>query len=107
MFDMPEAYSMTLRKARKNHKCCECRGVIEAGEKYHYHSGIWEGIPQSFKVCIDCEALRGKVAKDGCLSYDEWPAFTCLGDDLEFDHADAFRAIKEKRRGLAKDQEGK
>jgi hypothetical protein len=56
--EMPQVYGCELRKARKTHKCCECRGAIQAGEKYHYHHGVWDGRAESFKVCVECESLR-------------------------------------------------
>jgi len=50
----------------------ECGGVIQAGEKYHRISGIWDD-PMTYKTCTDCEALRNKYM----TPYDhEW----CYGD---------------------------
>lgn len=95
--ESPTAYRLVKRTARKEHRCCECRGVIKKGERYNYHSGVWEGDPQAFKVCVDCEGLRDRVMKDCELFPEEAPAFTCLGHDLEFDHMDCFREIQRKR----------
>jgi hypothetical protein len=53
----PSAFSVQNRKARKQHKCCECLRTIEKGEMYRYESGIWDG-PMSFKTCEDCLSLR-------------------------------------------------
>ena len=64
MSDYPDAYVHAVVKARKTHRCYECRGDIKAGEQYHRHSGIWEGEPGRFKVCADCEALRSEVDAD-------------------------------------------
>lgn len=64
MLEMPTVYRCDCPTARKEHKCCECRGVISTGEKYHYHHGIWDGRGDSFKVCADCEALRSECDKD-------------------------------------------
>lgn len=55
---MPSAYIHLTPKARKQHRCCECRGVIEPGEFYHIHQGIWDGVPERYKVCVDCEEMR-------------------------------------------------
>lgn len=95
--EFPTAYQMIKRTARKDHRCCECRGVIRKGERYNYHSGIWEGEPCAYKVCVDCEALRDQVRRDCELFDDEVPALTCLGHDLEFDHMDSFREIQRER----------
>lgn len=63
MSEYPSAYGQEIRKARKAHRCCECWGTIEAGEQYHYHHGVWDGQGRSYKVCVDCEALRADADK--------------------------------------------
>jgi hypothetical protein len=47
-----------IRKARKQHKCCECGNVINIGENYQYVSGIWDGEPSSYKTCESCSSVR-------------------------------------------------
>lgn len=54
----PECYQEIWRKARKDHKCCECYRDIKKGEKYQYISGIWDGRPSSFKTCKQCATIR-------------------------------------------------
>lgn len=100
MSEQADFYMLTKRKAKKSHKCCECRGIINKGETYNYHFGIWDGECCSFKVCNDCENLRKEVIIDCLLLEDEHPAFTCLGDDLEGYHLEKFNEIKEKRREI-------
>lgn len=58
MSEYPDCYGHKERTARKAHRCCECHGTIQLGEKYHYHHGVWDGEAASYKVCVDCEALR-------------------------------------------------
>lgn len=72
MCDMPEAFNSVTRKARKNHKCCECGCTIESGEKYQYSSGIWDGKPDSFKQCLNCNEIMLLAAR---LDDYEPPAF--------------------------------
>lgn len=57
----PSAYKKETRMARKEHKCCECRGIICPKQTYHYCSGIWEGRPDSFKVCFACQEIRKEL----------------------------------------------
>ncbi len=64
MCELPSVYSCDVRTSRKEHVCCECRGKINAGEKYHYHHGIWDGRADDFKVCTDCEAIREVIDED-------------------------------------------
>lgn len=57
-YDPPAFCNVEPRKARKAHKCYECRGPIEAGERYEYTRGKWEGDIYTFKVCALCLELR-------------------------------------------------
>jgi hypothetical protein len=51
-------YFGVARTAKKPHQCCSCCGVINPGEQYHSHEGIWNGEFERHKVCADCELLR-------------------------------------------------
>lgn len=62
--EMPQVYGCEMPVARKDHRCCECDGVIKKGEKYHRHHGIWEGEANTYKVCLECELIRGEVDKN-------------------------------------------
>lgn len=44
MCEMPAVFGQEQRKARKEHKCCECAGLIKPGETYTYSHGVWDGI---------------------------------------------------------------
>jgi len=54
----PSCFKEQDRKARKPHKCHECRRVIQVGEVYRYESGVWDGRPEQFHICLDCLSLR-------------------------------------------------
>ena len=64
MSDQASVYSEWTRKARKPHKCCECRGAIQPGETYHVFSGCWDGEWSDFKTCPDCNKLRSEIGTD-------------------------------------------
>ncbi|NCC62614.1 MAG: hypothetical protein EOM12_17135 [Verrucomicrobiae bacterium] len=82
MSEIPSCYSHKIRTARKENICCECKGIIEPGETYHYHHGVWDHVGQGFKVCMECEALRAECDKG--LDYDsERTPFTGLRDSVE------------------------
>lgn len=97
--EMPSVYSRKHPKARKPHKCCECHGVIQQGETYYRHWGVWDD-PETFKVCDDCEALR-KVVDEGITDCEERTAFTMLHESVfegrEPAEMAAYIAIKRKR----------
>ena len=60
----PECYREVIRKARKPHKCGDCKGTIPVGERYTYISGIWDGDPTSFHRCQDCTHLRCEIVRE-------------------------------------------
>jgi len=65
--EMPSCCTETTPTARKRHRCCECRGWIEAGERYQLITGVWDGRGASYKSCRQCAALRDRVKKlTGC-----------------------------------------
>lgn len=61
--EIAECFQSVLRKAKKTHKCYECCGIIDIGEKYYNQSGIWSGEPQAYKICVDCEELKKEIEK--------------------------------------------
>jgi hypothetical protein len=44
----------SLRKARKEHVCIECREKIQVGEKYHNIDLVYEGSFEHYKICHLC-----------------------------------------------------
>lgn len=71
-YDMPECYGEITRKARKEHKCCECGRGIAPGEKYTLRSGKWDGEWQEFKSCNDCESVSKAFFPRGCVLGELW-----------------------------------
>lgn len=98
--ELPQAYSHETPVARKEHRCCECQGLIQPGERYHRHWGVWNGEAATYKVCEDCEALRSRVDKDE-VHLDEKTAFGMLWQSAleshDREHAADFIAIRRKR----------
>lgn len=74
MCDQPKAFNTLTRKARKDHKCCECQTTIKKGDSYQYSSGVWDG-PDSFKQCLRCFKLSQLVINENdggdCLAFHE------------------------------------
>lgn len=93
-------YERNERRSRKQRMCCECHGMIEKGEVYVHHYGIWSWGPDNFDSCLDCEALRAEL--DESAKYDdEKVAFEqlseCVFESGELDWMKRFVAIKTKR----------
>jgi len=87
MCDCDDNYMVTggsmTHKARKVHKCCECRRKIDVGELYERTSGLWRDSGfASFKTCAHCAATRDyarEIApKDVCFC----PAFGELTNEI-------------------------
>lgn len=53
----PSVIDQKTVKAKKAHKCSECRGAILPGELYRKTWGIWEGDAHTYKRCVDCGTL--------------------------------------------------
>lgn len=80
MSDAPSVFRQITRVARKQHSCCECRRPIQAGDKYTYSSGIWDGEPNDFKQCINCSLVFNSA---GSVSdHDDQPCFSGLTEWL-------------------------
>lgn len=50
-------------KARKEHKCIECREVIKRGERYHRHTTIYDGSYYNSKICNTCLKIGDDLIK--------------------------------------------
>lgn len=81
------------RRARKQHRCVECRRTIEPGETYEYWSWAMDGTVDTAKMCAHCQAvLTIGHAITGCpkvwnvtMMFDRDPEIgfvaNCLHDD--------------------------
>jgi hypothetical protein len=103
----------TRRKARKEHKCVECRETIRVGQYYMEETGISaDGDPFRYRTCAPCHAIRVGYCPGGyawgelaqiiydCLGFDylRVPGADCE-DEAEFideEDADRVRAHKAK-----------
>lgn len=95
--EMPECFTEHWPVARKSHKCCECRGTIQPGEKYRRITGVWDGQGATFKQCADCAPLYDAAMK---LHDNEHPPLGHLWEDEENigeDYVATWDAIAKKR----------
>ena len=72
--------------AKKPHRCTECRSPIESGEKYHYHTGKYDGDFFAHKICRRCDYDVIRVVEheleEGCHHSEAWPPFGGLVEHL-------------------------
>jgi predicted RNA-binding Zn-ribbon protein involved in translation (DUF1610 family) len=62
-----ELCDVTIRKARKPHRCSECGRQIKVGEKYEHYWGKWEGETAAIDTCIICSEIANAFYCDGRL----------------------------------------
>lgn len=79
--EMPEFCESFIHKARKVHKCDECRREIKPKEHYKKIIGKWNGDFQVWKQCEGCQDLIQTIEEieksHGCGWEDSSPG---LGD---------------------------
>ena len=63
MCEMPDVYDEARKKARKNHKCCECKKEIKKGDSYIYIHGLWNDKWDSYHMCEECEEVKDYIYK--------------------------------------------
>ena len=109
--DPPTVCDTREVKAKKTHKCSECRGAILPGETYRKTWGIWEGDAHTYKRCADCsELVAWAEAHIKCICFYYGEELSNVMDAMsEYDsecpglYAEAeakVKAVREKRRAL-------
>jgi hypothetical protein len=72
--------------ARKSHRCCECKGAIEAGDRYHWFTGKSNGDFFGLKTCRRCCYDRNRIVEhelaEGCEWHEAWPPWGGLVEHL-------------------------
>lgn len=53
-----EVFYETKRKARKDHKCYECRQTIQKGDVYQWTKALLEGEWEVYRFCLPCWQIR-------------------------------------------------
>lgn len=70
--ELPSFYSVHDRKAKKQHKCCECSALILPGEVYVYCIGKWDDL-EVFKqhlLCANaCRYVRDELSDGECIGF--------------------------------------
>lgn len=107
--EQPSTFRTTDRKARKWHRCSECRCWIEPGETYLEIFGVWDGDARTYRRCIDCQDIIAWAEKqDDCLCLPIGEAFSAIMDsfhDAGLTHAyvearERIREVRWRRKSL-------
>ena len=57
-YDGPTFHTEKIVRARKPHKCGECKQEIKPLERYAVAKGMWDGRLDTHKTCCNCLAIR-------------------------------------------------
>lgn len=68
--EIPDFYSVSWPKAKKEHHCCECGSPIFVGEKYCRVNAKWDGEVRTEKQHLECE--------EACRYYRDFINHECL-----------------------------
>lgn len=77
-FEMPSFFDVATPRARKAHRCDECRRTIEPGETYQRITGKWDGDIATYNRCAHCHAAI--VAIEELADKFDWCVCVSLGD---------------------------
>ena len=75
--DIPEFYDETYPRAKKEHRCCECYGIIKAGERYARCVGKFDGAIFSEAQHTFCRDFGAEVNR---AWGDDGKCFIAFGD---------------------------
>jgi hypothetical protein len=62
--DGPEFFHVATVTARKPHKCDECGGALQPGQRYERSSGKWEGDWSTHRSCLQCGEITAEFGED-------------------------------------------
>lgn len=65
-------------KARKEHRCSECRRAIEIGEVYMVERYVSDGNAFTHKTCRHCQVVRQWLLAE-CSGF----IYECIGEDIQ------------------------
>lgn len=60
--ERPDFYNQSMVKARKEHRCHECRDPILKGTRYEAVTGKWDGRVETYRTCVSCVEIRDHFA---------------------------------------------
>ena len=63
--DYATVFNVDKRRARKEHRCCECRDAIAVGELHEYVTMLFDGAWSSFRSCLLCSEIGNHFACGG------------------------------------------
>lgn len=87
-YDGPDFEHVKMIRARKQHKCCECRGPILPGSTYENARSVYDGRWAEHKTCSVCAAIRSDFFPCGFIYGDLWDELREMHDDEDLSWLD-------------------
>jgi hypothetical protein len=88
--EAPSLHVVEMRKAQKEHICCECHEPIHPGDTYERVVGVWDGKFDHFKTCAICKKIR----EDYCCSWLYGGLREALWEVLGFDYTGKIKDVE-------------
>ena len=66
-YNGPDVFHEITRRARKRHRCGECRGLIAPGCHYYESRGLWDGEWGTHKTCGSCYVIAHTLLDRYCF----------------------------------------
>jgi hypothetical protein len=60
-YELPDVFEEVVRRARKRHRCAECKGLIMPRNYYWESRGLWDGQWGTFRTCGSCYVLAHTI----------------------------------------------
>lgn len=82
--ESPQFSRTSIVKARKEHRCCECRAPIKPGERHEVVRGKWGNRFETFRTCLPCRRVRASLLRCGYVFgylWDDVHAAFCEGEE--------------------------
>lgn len=67
-----ELLAIEERRAKKQHKCTECKKIIKPKETYTYEKTMYDGDTEEWKTCLDCLSVREAFFCHGFILGEIW-----------------------------------
>ena len=109
-YELPEVYRQSDVRARKWHRCSECRGWIAPGETYRKFFGVWDGDARNYATCSDCQQFAAWAEEQngdnicyafGNMIHDIGDCLDEMGDrKVSAEMSMRWREVRAKRRSI-------
>lgn len=70
--DAASVFRSHMVRARKPHRCYECRDQISIGQQYERVNGLWEHTWSTYRFCLPCSEIQREFSENGRTFGEMW-----------------------------------